>query len=181
MPNVLITGSARGLGFQMVKRFASQGDFVIATSRKSSPDIEEVIAQSNGRVVFVPLEVTDESSIAQAVKEVRSILGQLSLDILVNGAGVLSTLDGKITQMYAYPVVMYNIVLTRHRDDLTWHMSVNVMGVHNVTRAYLPLLQSGQLKKVINMLVCLLPMVPGHELTSNQARAHSDPSQGPNK
>lgn len=42
-------------------------------------------------------------------------------------------------------------VLTRHRDDLAWHMSVNVTGVHNVTRAYLPLLQSGQVKKVINM------------------------------
>lgn len=42
-------------------------------------------------------------------------------------------------------------VLTGHSDDLAWHMSVNVTGVHNVTRAYLPLLQSGQVKKVINM------------------------------
>lgn len=104
MPNVLVTGSARGLGFEMVKRFASQGDFVIATSRKSSPGIEEVVAQSNGRVVFVPLEVTDESSVAQSVKEVQSILGQSSLDILVNGAAVLSTFDGKLTQMYVYLV-----------------------------------------------------------------------------
>lgn len=107
MPNVLVTGSARGLGFEMVKRFASQGDFVIATSRKSSPGIEEVVAQSNGRVVFVPLEVTDESSVAQSVNEVQSILGQSSLDILVNCAGVLAALDGKVAQMYVYMNASY--------------------------------------------------------------------------
>ena len=56
-------------------------------------------------------------------------------------------------------------VLTRHRDDLAWHMSVNVTGVHNVTRAYLTLMQSGQVKKVINMLVCLIPLFSEHVLT----------------
>jgi len=107
MPNVLITGSARGLGLEMVKQFAAQGEFVIATSRKSSPGIEEVVAQSNGRVVFVPLEVTDEASVTQSAKEAQSILGQSSLDILVNCAGVAAFLDGKVTQMYLYPVARY--------------------------------------------------------------------------
>lgn len=107
MPNVLITGSARGLGLEMVKRFSSQGDFVIATSRKPSPGIKEVVEQSNGRVVFVPLEVTDDSSVAQSVKEVQSILGQSGLDILVNCAGVIADLDGKVAQMHVYMNASY--------------------------------------------------------------------------
>lgn len=107
MPNILITGSARGLGLEMVKRFAAQGDFVIATSRKSGPGIEEVVAQSNGRVVFIPLEVTDEASVSQSVKETQSILGQSSLDILVNCAGVMSASDGKVAEMYVYAVAKY--------------------------------------------------------------------------
>ena len=75
MPNVLITGSACGLGFELAKQFSKQGGFVLATSRKSNPGIEEVVARSDGRAVFVPLEITDESSIAESVKEVQSILG----------------------------------------------------------------------------------------------------------
>lgn len=102
MPNVLITGSARGLGLELVKQSASQGDFVIATSRKNSPGLEEVVAQSNRRVVFVPLEVTDEASIAQSVKEVQLLLGQSSLDVLVNCAGVCARLDEKLAQMYVH-------------------------------------------------------------------------------
>ncbi|BCR88869.1 uncharacterized protein ACHE_50067S [Aspergillus chevalieri] len=136
MPNILITGSARGLGLEMVKR--------------------RIVAQSNGRVVFIPLEVTDEASVSQSVKETQSILGQSSLDILVNCAGVMSASDGKVAEM----------------DNLEWHMSVNVTGVHNVIRAYLPLMQSGQVKKVINISSALGSITRAPQMTFATAPAY---------
>lgn len=60
-------------------------------------------------------------------------------------------------------------------------MSVNVTGVHNVIRAYLPLMQSGQVKKVINMSVCIILMLLEHVLTLNSARVHSDPLREPRR
>mgnify|MGYP003662493388 CR=1 FL=1 len=41
--------------------------------------------------------------------------------------------------------------LTSTRTDLTEVLNVNVFGVHNVTRAFLPLLRKGHLKKIGNM------------------------------
>ena len=41
--------------------------------------------------------------------------------------------------------------LTSTRTDLTEVLNVNVFGVHNVSRAFLPLLKKGQLKKIGNM------------------------------
>lgn len=40
------------------------------------------------------------------------------------------------------------------RTDLTDVLNTNVFGVHNVTRAFLPLLRKGELKKIGNMYIC---------------------------
>ncbi len=37
------------------------------------------------------------------------------------------------------------------RDDLTESFTINVLGVHWTTRAFLPLLKKGTQKKVVNM------------------------------
>jgi hypothetical protein len=37
------------------------------------------------------------------------------------------------------------------RSDLAYQLSINVTGTHNVIKSYLPLLQAGNTKKVINM------------------------------
>lgn len=41
--------------------------------------------------------------------------------------------------------------LTYLRDNLGESFNINVLGVHWVTRAFLPLLQKGTVKKVANM------------------------------
>ena len=104
MLNVLVTGSSRGLGLELVKQLAAHpdlnGGLVVATARKCSPELQNVISLSKGTVVFVALDVTDQEIIVQSAEEVRSALAGRSLDILINCAGVHGETHGKLALMY---------------------------------------------------------------------------------
>lgn len=50
---------------------------------------------------------------------------------------------------------MYCGYLRLPKTDLNEVFNVNVFGVHNVTRAFLPLLKKGSLKKIMNMYLAL--------------------------
>ncbi|RDK38942.1 hypothetical protein M752DRAFT_221259 [Aspergillus phoenicis ATCC 13157] len=100
MSNFLVTGSSRGLGLELVRQLAAraslEGGLVIATARKCSPELMQLITHSDGCVVFVALDISDESRIAESAEEVRSALNQQSLDMLINCAGVHSETHGKL-------------------------------------------------------------------------------------
>jgi NAD(P)-dependent dehydrogenase (short-subunit alcohol dehydrogenase family) len=101
MPNVLITGAARGLGLELVKRYALHlpgNSLVIATSRKASLDLEEVCSNKRN-VVFVEMDISSEESILQSVETVKSLIPVNGLDILVNNAGVHSWTNGGVSEM----------------------------------------------------------------------------------
>ncbi|RDW81035.1 SDR family oxidoreductase [Aspergillus mulundensis] len=143
MVSYLVTGAARGLGLAFVQKLvalpAEEVCAVFATARTPSPELQELVKQSSGRVVIIKLEVTDEASIKQAAVEVEKKLGGKGLDVLINNAGVCQyTMDG-----------------VKSMDDLEHSFSVNVLGVHWVTRAFIPLLQKGTQKKVISISTTL--------------------------
>lgn len=104
MLNVLVTGSSRGLGLELVKQLAAHpdlnGGLVVATARKCSSELQNVISVSKGTVVFVALDVTDQEIIVQSAEEVRSALAGRSLDTLINCAGVHGETHGKLALMY---------------------------------------------------------------------------------
>ncbi|KAL4976605.1 hydroxyacyl dehydrogenase [Aspergillus desertorum] len=139
MPNVLVTGSSRGLGLELVKQLAShsftKGSLIIAAGRKCSPELHEVVSSAKGAVVFVTLDVTNEETVAQSAETVALALGDRSMDLLTNCAGVHGETHGKVALM----------------SDLDYQLSVNVTGTHNVLRQYLPLMQKSQLKKVVSI------------------------------
>lgn len=119
MSNVLVTGSSRGLGLELVKQFAvhpiSNGGLVIATARKCSPELQETVLSAKGSIVFVALDVTDEAAITQSAEEVRSALAGRSLDILINCAGVHSETHGKLASMYEISTSLF-VGLSFHRN-----------------------------------------------------------------
>ena len=101
MASYLITGSARGLGLELATQISQlpEVDIVFATSRKSSAGIDELVKNSNGKVVFVQLDTTDESSINKAVEVVSKRQGNKGLDVLVNSAGICIYPIAKIYDM----------------------------------------------------------------------------------
>ncbi|KAL4909126.1 hypothetical protein BDW74DRAFT_77830 [Aspergillus multicolor] len=143
MASYLITGAARGLGLAFVQKLvalpAEEISVVFATARAPSSELEELAKESSGRVVVIRLEVTDEASIKQATVEVEKKLAGKGLDVLINNAGVCEyAMDG-----------------VKSMDNLEHSFSINVLGVHWVTRAFIPLLQKGTQKKVINISTTL--------------------------
>jgi len=91
---VLVTGANRGLGLEMVKRYAARGWRVHACAR----DTAGLAGLATG-VVAHRLEVTDQA----AVKALAATLAGEAIDLLINNAGVsgheagtLGTLDAAV-------------------------------------------------------------------------------------
>jgi NAD(P)-dependent dehydrogenase (short-subunit alcohol dehydrogenase family) len=81
MANVLITGSNRGIGLELVRQLSGRGDTVAAACRKSSPELAEL-----GVRVIEGVDVTSDES----VDELTQQLSGFRLDVLINNAGLLT-------------------------------------------------------------------------------------------
>ncbi len=79
-PVVLITGTSSGIGRAIASAFVAKGFEVFGTSR--NPQRNEPIAG----VELLPLDVSDQASVASAVSTVIERAGRI--DVLVNNAGV---------------------------------------------------------------------------------------------
>ncbi|KAG6958725.1 hypothetical protein JG688_00010388 [Phytophthora aleatoria] len=79
---VLITGASRGLGLTFAKHYTKAGWKVIGTARNVDK-ANELNALSPFKIV--PLDTSDEDSIAQMAKELDGV----PIDLLINNAGIL--------------------------------------------------------------------------------------------
>ena len=84
MPNtVLITGTSSGYGKATAELFLERGWNVLATMRRPDPAL---FAASSGRLKVLPLEVTDERSILDAIS--AGVTAHGAIDVWVNNAGI---------------------------------------------------------------------------------------------
>ncbi|KAJ5467893.1 hypothetical protein N7475_005645 [Penicillium sp. IBT 31633x] len=140
MASYLVTGSSRGLGLALITRLATLpktevGTIIAAVRQDDSAQLNEIANNSSWRVQTVKLDVTDDSSVKEAVGEVGRQLQGKGLDYLVNNAGVADWSPTGLEEM----------------NNLNETFNVNVMGPHLVSRAFLPLLRKGEKKTVINI------------------------------
>jgi NAD(P)-dependent dehydrogenase (short-subunit alcohol dehydrogenase family) len=85
----LVTGANRGLGLEFVRQLLARGDHVVATCRHpgKATALNPLAGEFPGRLHVLPLDVADPKSIAELARELPLVCE--SLDLLVNGAGVL--------------------------------------------------------------------------------------------
>lgn len=81
MTTILITGANRGIGLELARQYASDGDKVLACCR--NPQEASDLKALEGIEVF-QLDVTDGVS----VKALKTELGDTPIDILINNAGI---------------------------------------------------------------------------------------------
>ncbi|RAH86237.1 short chain dehydrogenase reductase [Aspergillus japonicus CBS 114.51] len=112
---------------------------VLITGASRGFELALLAAASAGRVLVVQLDVTDEVSVRKAAADVETQLDGKGLDILINNAGICQYVSDGVKSM----------------DNLAESLTINVLGVHYVTQAFLPLLQRGSLKKVANITISL--------------------------
>lgn len=144
MATYLITGASRGIGLELTKQLlelpVSQVSKVFAVARNAESDaIKQLEQKYSDRLYPVSASVDNTASVQKAVEVVKGKLNGQSLDVLVNNAGISGLTNGSIKDM--------------ELDQLTNILDVNVVGVQRVTAAFLPLLEQGSQKKVINMYV----------------------------
>ncbi|TFY79838.1 hypothetical protein EWM64_g4173 [Hericium alpestre] len=135
----LITGSSRGIGFEIVRQLlASPSNAVIATCRNPSgaSALQELKKTSEGRLHLVQLDANNAESIQASVSEAEKILGSRGLNYLVNNAGVV---HGKDT------------AFAMTAKDVTDTFITNVVGPMLVSQAYLPLLDKAERKVIMNV------------------------------
>jgi NAD(P)-dependent dehydrogenase (short-subunit alcohol dehydrogenase family) len=124
---VLITGSSTGFGRDAAERLARRGHNVTATMRdvegrnKENRQALELLAGSEGLSLRVlELDVTDESSVQDAVSAIIARNGRL--DVVINNAGFAGI---GVTEAYT-------------AEQFQQMFDVNVYGVVRVNRAVLP-------------------------------------------
>ena len=86
MLNVLITGANRGIGLELSRQYAEDGDTVLAFCRspQAAERLNELARRSEGRVIVYAMDVGDEGSIRAAARRI----GNQPIDILINNAGI---------------------------------------------------------------------------------------------
>jgi NAD(P)-dependent dehydrogenase (short-subunit alcohol dehydrogenase family) len=126
-PAVLVTGASTGIGRATVEYLVREDCVVLAGVRRRE-DGEALAALAPEQVHWLELDVTRPDQIAGAVAETAGRLAPSGLRGLVNNAGI--ALGGPLE--YFPP------------DDLRRQLEVNVVGLHAVTQAFLPLVRRGR-------------------------------------
>jgi NAD(P)-dependent dehydrogenase (short-subunit alcohol dehydrogenase family) len=126
-----ITGANKGLGYETARRLTELGHTVILGAR--DPERGAAAAGRLG-VRFVPVDVTDDASVARAAADVEAREGRV--DTLVNNAGITGrrVAAGDLTG-----------------DDARLVFDTNVLSIVRVTHAFLPLLGKSDAPAVINV------------------------------
>lgn len=152
---VLVTGGAAGIGRATVLSFARAGASHIAALDKADfgaleHDIEEaakVCGKAKPTILCLVVDVLDRAALAEAATKVEKSFGKL--DFLLNNAGKIEP---------------YVPLLDSDPDSWWKTWEVNIGGVANVTRAFLPLLlrSTSGLQTIINTSsLAALTLQPG--------------------
>lgn len=120
MKNIIITGTSRGIGYELALQFANEGHQVLAISRKTP---KELIQNPNITCLSVDLSVENE------LEQVQQFLSSAwkKVDVIIHNAG--SLLNKPFSQT--------------SQSDFEEVYKVNVFGVANLTRVALPYLSKG--------------------------------------
>jgi len=120
LKNIIITGTSRGIGYELALQFAKEGHQVLAISRKTP---QALIENPNITCLSIDLSVEDD------LRKVESFIEHSwkKVDVLIHNAG--SLLHKPFDQISS--------------EEFENIYKVNVFGVANLTRVCIPYLQKG--------------------------------------
>ena len=128
MPTSLITGCNRGIGLELARQLHARGDKVIAVCRNASEELTAL-----GVRIIDGIDVSDEAT----VQQLKQALGDESIDVLINNAGIL--------RRDRFGSIDYDEMLEQYR--------VNTLGPLRVTEALAGNLHEGSKIAIITSRV----------------------------
>ncbi len=120
MKNIIITGTSRGIGFELALQFANAGHQVLAISRKTPQALLE-----NPNITCLSVDLSKEDELVAVANFISQTWKKV--DVIIHNAGSL------INKPFAQT----------SQEDFENVYKVNVFGVANLTRICLPYLQKG--------------------------------------
>jgi NAD(P)-dependent dehydrogenase (short-subunit alcohol dehydrogenase family) len=145
----VVTGGGSGIGMGLAKELAKQGasvavaDIILDNARKVADEINA----AGGKAVAIHCDVCERASIKQMKAEANAALGPIQL-VFAN-AGATS----------------FDPLMEMSDDDVDWIIQVNLMGVMNTTRAFLPDMMAardGHIMATASMAGLLPGWIPVH-------------------
>ena len=121
MKNVVITGTSRGIGFELAKMFANNGHKVLAISRNTEP----LSALNHKNISVISVDISKSTDLEKVTDFIRNKWKQV--DILIHNAGKL--INKPFTDLTP--------------DNFLEVYKVNVFGVAELTKNLIPFLQKG--------------------------------------
>ena len=129
---ILITGCSKGLGFSMVRSFVALGHTVIGCAR-SAPAISALQKEFPAPHSFAVVDVTDAAAVETWAAKVIASHG--APDLLLNNAAVIHP----NAPLWKVPA-----------DRFNWVIDVNVKGLANVLRSFLPAMVKAKKGVIVN-------------------------------
>lgn len=130
MSNIIITGSSRGIGFEMAQLFANEGHQVLALSRNEKP----ISDLKHKNITCFSFDIANKGDI----KKMEDFISEKwsSVDVLINNAGKL----------------LNRPFLESGMDEFEEVYKVNVFGVANITQSVIPYMsKSGHVVTISSM------------------------------
>jgi short-subunit dehydrogenase len=133
-PVALVTGASSGIGYATAEALAKAGYRVFGASRRPA-------TRTPAGVIMLTADVTDDTSVANAVKDVLAQAGRI--DLLVNNAGT-GVIGGAEESSISQAQALFD---------------VNVFGVMRMTKAVLPAMRKQRSGRIIN-ISSVLGLIP---------------------
>jgi NAD(P)-dependent dehydrogenase (short-subunit alcohol dehydrogenase family) len=119
--NIIITGTSRGIGFELALQFANAGHQVLAISRNTKKELLE-----HSHISCLPIDIANENDLLQVADFVKETW-QNKVDILIHNAGLLVN---KPFENLSF-------------SDFEQVYKVNVFAVAELTRICIPFMKKG--------------------------------------
>lgn len=138
MKNIVITGTSRGIGYELVKQLCMNKEHTIFALSRNGNQLNELVKDCKqlntaSKVIPIACDLSQDTSLAAGVKQILSTVS--SIDILVNNAGA----------------ILNKPFLDIKRSELEYVYNVNVFSVMRLIQELLPAMIGQQRSHIINI------------------------------
>ena len=131
----VVTGGSRGIGKAIAEELLKIGYSVVITARNKSGEAEELEKEYDGKVFFVPCDISKDEDRKNLFSFVDGTFSKL--DLLVNNAGVAPR--------------ERNDILEITPEDFDYLTDINLKGTFFVTQGLAPLLMKNEKSRIVNI------------------------------
>jgi NAD(P)-dependent dehydrogenase (short-subunit alcohol dehydrogenase family) len=146
----LVTGANRGIGRALTLALVQAGIRKVYAAGRDPKQLETLVAQGEGKIVALTLDVTNPDQVAEAAKLASDVT------LLVNNAGVLASGSALLSTM----------------GQLERDLATNYFGALAVTRAFLPALERshGGIVNILSVVsLAAMPALGGYSASKAAA------------